>query len=139
MCGDISNDSCEQTNEENGRNESRPTFTLVWAACKQKNKTISAFGQVSNITLGKIECPEKVIQKISSLSSSAFLGVFWTLEIARFHTRNGGSEGDESNSVDGILQVDEAAQVTSDITDNSGTGTNEDQRNEEAGVAVANS
>lgn len=53
--------------------------------------------------------------------------------------RNRGSEGDESNSVDGILQVDEAAQVTGDITDNSGTGTNEDQRNNEAGVSIANS
>ena len=54
-------------------------------------------------------------------------------------TGNRGSESDESNSVDGILQVDEAAQVTSDITDNSGTGTNEDQRNEEAGVSIGNS
>mgnify|MGYP007015609546 CR=1 FL=1 len=72
-------------------------------------------------------------------SRLVLLDFFVGVELGWFYTRNRGSEGDESNSVDGILQVDEAAQVTGDITDNSGTGTNEDQRNNEAGVSIANS
>ena len=40
---------------------------------RKKTKPLVLLGRLV-ISLGKIECPEKVIQKISSLSSSAFLG-----------------------------------------------------------------
>ena len=42
---------------------------------RKKTKPLVLLGRLV-ISLGKIECPEKVIPKISSLSSSAFLGVF---------------------------------------------------------------
>ena len=53
-------------------------------------------------------------------------------------TRDTSSQCHEGNSIDRILQVDEAAQMTGDITNNSSTDSNHGDGNDEAGVAIRN-
>ena len=48
------------------------------------------------------------------------------------------AESHKGNGVDGVLEEDEAAQMASDVTNDSGTKTNHGNRNHEAGISVGN-
>ena len=53
-------------------------------------------------------------------------------------TRDGCSESDESNSINGILEENEATQMACNVTDNGSTSTDEENRNDEARITVGN-
>ena len=53
-------------------------------------------------------------------------------------TRYAGSQGNETNGVDAILEVNEAAKMTSDVSDDSSDQSNGGNRNNEGGVSVGN-
>ena len=57
----------------------------------------------------------------------------------RLQTRDTSSQCDEGNSIDGILQVDEAAQMTGDITNNSSAHPDHADGNDEGWVTIGNS
>lgn len=58
---------------------------------------------------------------------------------SHFCTGNWGSKSDKGDGIDGILKEDEAAQVASNITNDSSAKTNERNWDAEAGVTVGNS
>ena len=59
-----------------------------------------------------------------------------TLSICTGHT---GSESNKCNRIDAVFEVDEAAKVASDISDDSGTGANHEDWNNKSGVAIGQS
>ena len=48
------------------------------------------------------------------------------------------AESHKGNGVDGVLEEDEAAQMASDVTNDSSTKPNHGNRNHEAGISVGN-
>ena len=54
-------------------------------------------------------------------------------------TRDGCSESDESNSINGILEENEATQMACNVTDNGSTSTDEENRNDEARITSSQS
>jgi hypothetical protein len=53
-------------------------------------------------------------------------------------TRNAGTQGHKSNSIDCVLQVDVAAEMTGHVTNDSGAKANKDDGNYECWVSVVN-
>ena len=53
-------------------------------------------------------------------------------------TGNAGSERDEGNRVHSVLEVDEAAKVSGDISDDGGAGADHEDGNDKGGVAIVN-
>jgi hypothetical protein len=54
-------------------------------------------------------------------------------------TRNRGSKSHKGDGIDGILKENEAAQVASNITNDSSAETNENDGNDETGIPIGNS
>ena len=54
-------------------------------------------------------------------------------------TRHAGAKSHKGNCVDTILEVDEAAEMAGDISDDCGVATNEEDRNDKRRVSVENS
>ena len=54
-------------------------------------------------------------------------------------TRYTGAEGNKGDSVHSIFEIDEATKVTGDVTDNSSTGSDEEDGNYEGWVTIINS
>ena len=54
-------------------------------------------------------------------------------------TRHGGSQGDEGDGVDAVLEIDEATEMSSNVSDDSGTETNGGDGDDEGGISVGNS
>ena len=52
-------------------------------------------------------------------------------------TRHTGPKGNKCNSIDAIFEVDKAAKMTSDISDDGGAGTNHEDGNDKGGVPIA--
>jgi hypothetical protein len=54
------------------------------------------------------------------------------------YTRNTGPQCNEGDSVDTVFKIDEASEMTSDITDNSSTGADEENGNDKSWVSIIN-
>ena len=52
-------------------------------------------------------------------------------------TRNTSSQGNESNGIDGVLEIDEAPEVTSNISDDCCAHANHGNGDDETGISVA--
>ena len=60
------------------------------------------------------------------------------LRAIQYLTRYASSKGNETDGVDTILEVNEAAQVASDISDHGSDNSDGGNRNDEGGVSVSN-
>lgn len=60
------------------------------------------------------------------------------LQIMHLNTRYTGSQCYKRDCVDTVLKIDEAAEVTSHVTDNSSTESDEDDGKYESGITVVN-
>ena len=54
-------------------------------------------------------------------------------------TRHAGSQGDEGDGIDTILEVDEASKMTRDIANDSSVCTNEENGNNKCRISIVNS
>ena len=54
-------------------------------------------------------------------------------------TRYGGSQSDEGNGVDAILEVDEASKMSSHVSDDGSTQTDGSNGNNECGITLSDS
>ena len=52
-------------------------------------------------------------------------------------TGNAGSKSDKGNRVHSVLEVDEAAEMSSDISNDGGAGTDHEDGNDKGGVPIA--
>ena len=55
-----------------------------------------------------------------------------------FYTRNGSAQGDKSDCINGIFQVDEASKMSRNIANDSGTNANQSDRRYEARITFSN-
>ena len=53
-------------------------------------------------------------------------------------TGNAGSKSDEGNRVHSVLEVDEAAKMSGDISDDGGAGADHEDGNDKGGVPIVN-
>ena len=56
-----------------------------------------------------------------------------------FGTRNTSSEGNKCNGIDAVFEIDEAAQMSSDISNDGSTGPDEYERYDESNIAIGHS
>ena len=94
------------------KGHSRDNFTLSKTCLKSDQGN----------TISKLQ-PDRVKYQPSKLSlwSSPRDGASILFKLFTLRTGNRGSESDKSNSVDGILQENEATQVSSNVANESGT------------------
>ena len=53
-------------------------------------------------------------------------------------TRHGGSQGDEGDGVDAVLEVNEAAEMAGNVSDDSGTHAHSSDGDHEGGISISN-
>ena len=53
-------------------------------------------------------------------------------------TRNAGSQSNEGDRVDAVLEVDEAAEMAGNVADHGGAGADHEDGNDKGGVAIVN-
>ena len=57
----------------------------------------------------------------------------------QFGTRHAGSQGNKCNGIDSIFEVDEAAKVAGNISNDSSAGTDEGDRNDKSEISIEES
>ena len=57
----------------------------------------------------------------------------------KFCTRNASSKGNKCNGIDAVFEVDETAEMSSDISNDGGTGPDEYERYDERDIAIGHS
>ena len=57
----------------------------------------------------------------------------------KFGTRNASSEGNKCNGIDAVFEVDEAAEMSSNISNDGSTGPDEYERYDESDIAIGHS
>ena len=57
----------------------------------------------------------------------------------KFCTRNASSKGNKCNGIDAVFEIDEAAEMSSDISNDGSTGPDEYERYDESDIAIGHS
>ena len=60
----------------------------------------------------------------------------WKTQRNHFGTRNTGSQGNKCDGIDSVFEIDEAAEMRGNVSNDGSTGPDEYQRNDESNIAI---